>query len=118
MSVPVWGEKKVKSVSLKELEAHDYEYFFERLQEEGKLPSSFLVEYIPTRLLFWQVQGMMSDWGEEDEEFVNNLRTDMRRGFSIPPVILKKGKLVDGRHRVVAAAALKIKEVPSISIAR
>ena len=66
-----------------------------------------------------------SDTGGQDDSYMRELRSWMKRGQALPPVVVgddrrqhgtTHGLPYDGRHRLNAAKALKLKWIPAIDL--
>jgi hypothetical protein len=92
----------------------DYEHFFDSFEQyDLKLPDVIEVKWRPMKSLIGQV--VFEDETDEDSEFIEEVMVLMMDGQPVPPILLdRKGKIFDGRHRLVAAYNLRIKRVPVV----
>jgi hypothetical protein len=90
----------------------EYPYFFESFEQYGiELPRRVTVRSRPLRP-FLEV----FDDPDEEEEFIEQVTMWMSHGDDIPPVLMHKGTIFDGRHRAWAAHRLGLRRAPVVDI--
>lgn len=94
----------------------NYEHFFDSFEQYGyHLPDKITVKWQPVGVFLKQI--FFEDEADRNPEFLRKLAERMRSGEAVPPVLLDEwGWIFDGRHRVVAAHMLGIRNVPVVQI--
>jgi hypothetical protein len=91
----------------------DYQYFFESFEQYGmRIPRVVTVRWVPLRPLL----EVFEDEVEEAPEFIQEVAQAMKRGADVPPVLLNRTRVFDGRHRAWAAWRIGIRKAPVVDV--
>lgn len=94
-------------------EAYEQYTDFPRGARHAQVP----VRWVLTSKLFEPIVLEDEDEREQSIEHIRHIKADMRAGRDIPPVLIEKGRVFDGRHRIGAAWEDRIKYVPVVDVA-
>ncbi len=117
MSLWLDPQKKPVKVNLRE-RFGDYPFFLESFEQyEGvNLPDIVEVTWVPIKDVLETLEASGEDEEAQHDEFIDYVEGIMRAGEDIPPVIIHKGSVFDGRHRSWAADQIGLKKAPAVDI--
>lgn len=112
----MWGSPdRVAEISREEIERHhQYSYIHAMQYVRVDLPAVLPVVYLPIDPYVEQAKALPPDErrGAPHVELIKRL---IENGAPLPPVFIVDGVLKDGRHRVLAAADLALREIPAVT---
>lgn len=96
-----------------------YPFFIESFAQyiDLRVPETVTVTWHPLKPLLTPLEGDEEEM-EQHDQFIDYVTDIMRAGEDIPPVLIDKGRVFDGRHRSWAADQLGLEVAPVVDVSQ